>query len=77
MALILIIIIIIHYYKNVFAHKCYHYAYDSNATSTFSVSASMFRVYKCACVIKFHVARLMNTLMKMASNSRSNFIHSI
>ena len=42
------------------------------ATSTFSFSASMFRVHKCACVIKFHVARLMNTLMKMASNSRSN-----
>ena len=30
------------------------------------------RVYKCACVIKFHVTRLMNTLRKMASNSRSN-----
>ena len=28
-------------------------------------SASMFRVYKCACVTKFHVAQLMNTLMKM------------
>ena len=42
------------------------------ATSTFSFSASMFRVHTCACVIKFHVARLMNTLMKMASNSRSN-----
>ena len=36
-----------------------------------ALSASMFRVYKCACVI-FHVTRLMNTLMKMASNSRSN-----
>ena len=32
------------------------------ATRTFSISASMFRVKKCACVIKFHVARLMNTL---------------
>ena len=43
-------------------------------------SASMFRVYKCACVIKFHVARLMNTLIntlrKMASNSRSNLCSS-
>ena len=57
MALILIIII----FKNVFAHKCYYYAYDSNATSTFSFSASMFRVYKCACVTKFHMAQLMNT----------------
>ena len=26
------------------------------ATSTFSFSASMFRVHKCACIIKFHVA---------------------
>ena len=43
MALILIIIIIIHCYKNVFAHKRYYYAYDSNATS---ISASMFRVHK-------------------------------
>ena len=41
----------IHYYKNVFAHKRYYYAYDSNATSTSSFSASMFRVHKCACVI--------------------------
>ena len=32
-----------------------------------NVMTSMFRVYKCACVIKFHVAR---PLMKMASNSR-------
>ena len=35
---------------------------------------------KCSCVIKFHVARLMNTLMKtlrkMASNSRSNLCSS-
>ena len=36
----------IHYYKNVFAHKRYYYA---NATSTFSFSASMFRVHKYAC----------------------------
>ena len=43
-----------------------YYAYDSNATSTFS------SVFRCVFVIKFHVARLMNTLMKMASNSRSN-----
>ena len=50
----------IHYYKNVFAHKCYYYAYDSNATSTFTFSASVFRVYKCSCVIKFHVAGLIN-----------------
>ena len=42
------------------------------ATTTFSFSASMFRVHKCACVIKFHVAGLMNTLMKMASSSISN-----
>ena len=33
----------IHYYKNVFAHKRYYYAYYC--------SASMFRVHKCACVI--------------------------
>ena len=34
----------IHYYKNLFAHKCNCYAYDdydSNATITFSFSASM------------------------------------
>ena len=43
----------VHYYKNVFAHKCYHYAYDSNVTSTFTFLASMFRVHDCACVIKF------------------------
>ena len=65
MALILITIIFI-INKNVFA---FHYA--SNATSTFSFSAFMFQVYKCACVVKFHVAQLMNILMKMASNSRS------
>ena len=28
-----LILIIIHYYKNVFAHKRYYYAYDSNATT--------------------------------------------
>ena len=44
----------IHYYKNVFAHKRYYYAYNSN-TSTFS--ASMFRLYNCACVIKFHLGK--------------------
>ena len=50
-------------------------AYVSIATSIF---AFMFRVYKCACVIKFHVARLMNILMKMASNSvETLFYHSI
>ena len=77
MALILIIIIFI-VYENVFAYKCYLYGYGSNATSTYSFSASMFRVYKCACVIKFHVARLMNILMKMASNSvETLFYHSI
>ena len=27
---------------------------------------------QCSCAIKFHVAQLMNTLMKMASNSSSN-----
>ena len=68
----------IHYYKNVFGHKCYYYAYD--ATSTFTFSASMFWVYKCACVIEFHVARLINTLMnihwKMVFNSRSNLCSS-
>ena len=66
MALILIItmfiIIRIYLLTNVIA-------YDSNATCLFSFHA---RVYKCACVIKFHVAPLMNTLMKIASNSRSN-----
>ena len=45
-----------------------------------ALSASMFRVYKCACVIKYHMVRLMNTLMntlrKMASNSRSNLCSS-
>ena len=44
MAFILIIIIIIHYYKNLFPLKCNCYAYDaydSNATITFSFSASM------------------------------------
>ena len=41
----------IHYYKNVFAHNFI-------TVLTFS---SMLRVHKCACVIKFHVARLMNT----------------
>ena len=40
--------------------------------STFSFSGSVFWGYKCACAIKFHVARLMNTIRKMASNSRSN-----
>ena len=50
-------------------------AYVSIATSIF---VFMFRVYKCACVIKFHVARLMNILMKMASNSvETLFYHSI
>ena len=29
-----------YYYKTVFAHKFYYYAYDSNATSTFSFSCS-------------------------------------
>ena len=42
----LILIIIIYYYKNVFAHKRYYYAYGQQA-----LSASMFRVHKCACVI--------------------------
>ena len=51
----------IRYYKNVFAHNCYYYAYDSNAF-----------VLGCVCLNKFHVARLINTLMKMAFNSRSN-----
>ena len=37
----------IHYYKNLFAHKCYCYAYDDSFHA---------RVNKCACVIKFHVA---------------------
>ena len=40
-----------YYYKNEIAHKCCYYAYDSNATSTFSFSTSMFRVHKCTCVI--------------------------
>ena len=35
MALILIIIIIIDYYKDVFAHEFYYHVYDFNATSTF------------------------------------------
>ena len=30
----------IQYYKNVFAHKRYYYAYDSNATNTFFFSVS-------------------------------------
>ena len=47
----------IHYYKNVFAHKRSYYAYDSNATSTSTFSASMFREYKCACVNKFHLLK--------------------
>ena len=52
----------------------------SNKQSSFQVP----RFEECTCVIKFHVARLMNTLMKMASKSRSNlavietvFFHSI
>ena len=44
----------IHYYKNVFAHKCY---YDSNATSTSTFSASMFRVHECECIIKFYLGK--------------------
>ena len=43
----------IHCYKNVFAHKCYYYAYDS-------LSPFQFRVYKWACVIKFQVAPINN-----------------
>ena len=34
--------LIIAHYKNVFGHKYYYYAYDSNATSTFSFGGSMF-----------------------------------
>ena len=37
-----------------------------------ALSAFRFGEYKCACVIKFQVGQLMNILMKMASNSRSN-----
>ena len=33
---------------------CY---YNSNATSTSTFSASMFRVYNCACVINFHLGK--------------------
>ena len=62
-SIIIILLYNIHYYKNVFAHNCYYYAYDSNAFTS---------VFQYVCVIKFHVPRLMNTLMKMASNSRSN-----
>ena len=36
-----------------------------------ALSPFQLQVYKCPCVIKFHVARLMKTLMKIASNSRS------
>ena len=49
------------------------------ALSPFQLPCSEY-IYKCSCVIKFHVARLMNTLMntlrKMASNSRSNLCSS-
>ena len=29
-----------HYFKNVFAHKLYYYAYDSNVTGSFSKQLS-------------------------------------
>ena len=46
-----------------YVHKFYYYAQQA---------LSPLRRYKCACAIKFHVPQLMNTLMKMASTSRSN-----
>ena len=36
---------------------------------TMLITFSMFRIYKGACVFKYHVARLMNTLMKMARST--------
>ena len=43
-----------------------------NINNHYYKNVQMCLCYNCACVIKFHVARLMNTFMKMVSNSRSN-----
>ena len=44
-----------------------HRAWDEITTTPCSEHTN------AACAIQFHVARLMNTLIKMAYNSRSNF----
>ena len=44
-----------------------YYAYDS-----FTERPHLMQRHKCACAIQFHVAGLMNRLIKMASNSKSN-----
>ena len=63
---LIIMLIIVHAYKNLFAHKFYYYAYDSNIarTSLFSQDTNAHEQLNSTW------PRLMNTFMKMASNSR-------
>ena len=67
-----------HYFRNVLAHKLYYYAYDSNVSYVagsflFFPENSVHVLRTCACEI--NSTWLNYTLIKMASNSRSNLCH--